>query len=144
MRAVSLIRWCRPGVVATAVCCLAVAGRAQEAKPDVDQEMKASLQRTFTYKPESADAAPPKVAPDMIVMRRIVVLSRWESEGLDAAIARQEAIDDRFTLYKGGAIFSRSVGRVRVEVGTWYNDDHEDENLPGSAIRGLNLLKLSW
>jgi len=132
MRAVSLIRWCRPGVVATAVCCLAVAGRAQEAKPDIDQEMKASLQQTFAYKPESADAAPPKVAPDMIVMRRIVVLSRWESEGLDAAIARQEAVDDHFTLFKGGSIYRLDLGRLRIEVGTW------------GTVGGINLLKFSW
>jgi hypothetical protein len=60
------------------------------------------------------------------------VRNRYEAEGLDAAISRQEAIDDRFTLYKGGSIAG--------PVGVWYHDDPA----VGRPIRGLDIFKLAW
>jgi hypothetical protein len=118
-------------MLAVAACCLAGLSHAQEAGPAIDQEMKASLRESFAYQPATADnPAPVKVAPDVILMQRVVVRSRWEAEGLDAAITHQEAIDDKFTLYKGGTI----VG----PLGTWYDPG-------GDGIRPhINFLKIAW
>ncbi len=136
MRAVSLIRWCRPGFIAVAVCGLAVAAHAQNVGPNIDQEMKASLRRAYVYQAAADASAAVKVEPGVILLPRMVVRNRFEAEGLDAAIARQNAIDDRFTLYKGGVIAG--------PVGVWFQDDDKDPTIPGRPIRGLNLIKISW
>jgi hypothetical protein len=137
MRAVSLIRWCRPGLIAVAVCGLAVASRAENVGSDIVPEMQASLRKAFAYQASAAaDPAPVKAEPGVILLPRMVVRNRFEAEGLDAAIARQNAIDDRFTLYKGGVIAG--------PVGVWYQDDDKDPAIPGRPIRGLNFFKLSW
>ncbi len=144
MRAVSLIRWCRPGFVAAAICGFAVVGHARETTTDLDQEMKASLQKVFYYRPDATDAAPVKVQPGVILLPRMVVRNRFEAEGLDDAIAHQESIDDRFTLGKGGTLYSGVNGRVAAAVGVWYNPDNDDKKFPGGAVPGLNVLKFAW
>jgi hypothetical protein len=133
MRAVSPIRWCRPGFFAAATCCFVVQALAQDLKPDVSVEMKKAFRQSFVYATSPLAKTPtPTKDYDVILMQPIIVRNRFEAEGLDQAIANQEAVDDRFTLYKGGAIYRKDVGRVRIDAGTW-----------GSAS-GLNLLKLSW
>jgi hypothetical protein len=144
MRAVSLIRWCRPGLVAAAICCFVAVGRARETTPDIDQEMKASLRKAFIYQAGQAEAAPVKVQPGVILLPRMVVRNRFEAEGLDDAIAHQESIDDRFTLGKGGTLYSGVNGRVAVAVGAWYDADNADKKFPGGAVPGLNVLKFAW
>jgi hypothetical protein len=145
MRAVSPIRRCRPGVIAAAACWLVAIGHAQEAGPAIDQEMKASLRGSFSYQGTAkAEPAPLKMDPALILLPRVIVRSRWEAEGLDGAIAHQESLDDKFTLYKGGTLSSNTNGRLRNAVGVWYDDDHPDRNIPNGAVPGLNLLKFSW
>ena len=141
MRAVSLIRWCRPGLVAAAI---AVASHARETTTDIVPEMKASLRKIFYFRADAVDAAPLKVRPGVILLPRMVVRNRFEAEGLDDAIAHQESIDDRFTLGKGGTLYSGVNGRVAAAVGVWYNEDRDDKKYPGGAIPGLNVLKFSW
>jgi hypothetical protein len=133
MSTVSLIRWCRRGFFAVAASFLVAHASAQDLKPDVSIEMKKAFRQSFVYatSPLAKTPAPTKDY-DVILMQPVIVRNRFEAEGLDQAIAHQEAVDDRFTLYKGGALLRKDVGRVRIDAGTW-----------GSAS-GLNLLKLSW
>ncbi len=129
MRAVALIRWCRHGLAAAAVFGLLRLGHAQDTKPDIDQEMKAAFRESFVYAPKAAaDAPATKPATDVVLLRRVIVRNRWESQGLDQAVARQNAVDDHFTLYKGGAIARLGP----MEVGTW------------AGGTGLALLKFAW
>jgi hypothetical protein len=145
MRAVSLIRWCRPGFIAVAVCGFAGAGRAQEATPDIAREMKKALRDNFAYQATvSADPAPMKIDPGVILLPRVVVRNRWEAEGLDEAIAHQESLNDRFTLNKGGTLKAVDLGRGHAAVGVWYDDDHKNRGPTHGAVPGLNLLKFAW
>jgi hypothetical protein len=132
MRAVSPIRWCHSGLAAAVLLAFALRGPAQDIKPDIEQEMKAAFRESFVYAPKAADAPVAKPATDVVLLRRVIVHNRWESQGLDSAIARQDAIDDRFTLYNGGALATRDTGKGRFDAGTWY------------AGTGLGLLKYSW
>jgi len=132
MRTVSLIRAGRAALLAAAGLNLVALAGAQEARPDVSDEMKQELRQAFAYAPAAGAPAPAK-AYDVILMRPVVVRSRFEAEGLDAAIAHQEAINDRFTLYKGGVIAG--------PIGVWYQDDPTPAGRP---IRGLNFFKVSW
>jgi hypothetical protein len=137
MRAVSPIRRCHPGVIAAAACWLVAVGDAQEIKADVRYEMTKAFQRSFVYNPDSpTQTKPPARDPAIILLPKVVVRNRFEAEGLDAAIAHQEAIDDRFTLYKGGTIAG--------PLGVWYQDDPKESTIPGRPIRGLDFLKVSW
>jgi hypothetical protein len=133
MRGVSSIRVFHWAAIATAGAALVVLASAQDLKPDVHYEMIKAFRASFAY--ASAPAAKPAAPvrdPGVIMLQPMVVRNRYEAEGLDLSIANQEAIDDRFTLYKGGAIYRKDEGRVRIDLGTW-----------GSAS-GLNLLKVSW
>lgn len=133
MRVVSPIRVARWAATVIAGMGLVVLASAQDLKPDVRYEMIKSFRKSFVY--SSVPAAKPAALvrdPGVIMLQPMVVRNRYEAEGLDQSIANQEAIDDRFTLYKGGAIYRKDEGRVRIDLGTW-----------GSAS-GLNLLKLSW
>ena len=144
MRAVFPIRRCRPGLIAAAACWLVAAVHAQEAGPAIDQEMKASLRAAFVFQPAAAEPAPLKANPALILLPRMIVRSRWEAEGLDGAIARQNAVDDRFTLNKGGTADSKLFGRLRGAVGVWYDTDSADRGIPGGSVPGLNVLRASW
>jgi hypothetical protein len=133
MHAVSLIRVFRRVALVAAAAGLAVAASGQELKPDVRYEMIKAFRESFVYaSAPAANPAAPTRDPSVILLRPVVVRNRFEADGLDQSIARQDLIDDRFTLYKGGAIYRKDEGRVRIDLGTW-----------GSAS-GLNLLKVSW
>jgi hypothetical protein len=144
MHAVSPIRWCRSGLAAAVVCGSALLGHAQDTKPDIDQEMKAAFRAAFVYVPQPAQAEPVKVTPDVVLLRRLIVRNRWEAQGLNLAIARQNAVDDHFTLFHGGAIASADAGRVRSQVGTWYDKDPHDPATMPQASPGLNVAKFAW
>jgi hypothetical protein len=145
MRAVSLIRGCRSVAIAAAVAGFAVTAGAQDLRPDIAREMRAQLRASFAYdaSPEAKPAAPAR-AYGVILLKPYVVRSRYESEGLDASIAHQEGVEDRFTLGKGGTISTLDLGRVRAAVGVWYDADNVDKKFPGGSVPGLNVLKFAW
>lgn len=87
---------------------------------------------------DSATAAPAQAhlaAPDpALVMAPYIVLKGYQRRALDQAIAdevrRREL--EKFSLIRGGALWQKEIGKVKVALGGWSD---------GNA---LSLLRISW
>lgn len=95
--------------------------------PAIFARPPANLESGYGNKPErvSTEEAP-------LVMSPFIVSEHWRDRALRADIARQTQ-PETFSPVSGGTLYTKDLGRVRMDVGGWW-----------SPRQGWSFLRFSW